>query len=155
MAGECCEGQAVGGNNGDLLICDREGTRCKATRTVRGSMEGKRRGAVRSGRRAAKDCRGRTADVCRRVLQRGARSGRLALRGSKVVWPVCDLQREWVGSKIIGEGRKAAKGSKRESGWRMSESAAKGSAERTNRFEGEQDWFGRFVVGSGNGCGTK
>ena len=51
---------------------------------------------------------------------------------------ICGWQREWVGSKIIGEGRKAAKGSKRESGWRMSESAAKGSAEWTNRFEGSR-----------------
>ena len=27
----------------------------------------------------------------------------------------------------------------------------KGSAERTNILEGEQGWFGRFAVGSGNG----
>ena len=40
---------------------------------------------------------------------------------------ICGWQREWVESKIIGEGRKAAKGCKRESGWRMSESAARGA----------------------------
>ena len=31
----------------------------------------------------------------------------------------------------------------------------KGSAERTNRFEGEQGRFGRFAVGSGNGWRVK
>ena len=30
---------------------------------------------------------------------------------------ICGWQREWVESKIIGEGRKAVKGCKRESGW--------------------------------------
>ena len=97
---------AVGGNNGDLLICDREGTRCKATRTVRGSMEGKRRGAVRFGVKDHERPQGCGRLFPERVLQRGARSGRLALRGSKVVWPVCDLQREWVGTKVIGENRR-------------------------------------------------
>ena len=106
MAGECCEGQAVGGNNGDLLICDREGTRCKATRTVRGSMEGKRGEAVRFGVKDHERPQGCGRLFPERVLQRGARSGRLALRGSKVVWPVCDLQREWAGPKVIGESRR-------------------------------------------------
>ena len=28
------------------------------------------------------------------------------MKGSKVVWPVCDLQREWVGTKVIGESQR-------------------------------------------------
>ena len=55
-------------------------------------------------------------------------------------------------SEVRGEGpRKAAGVRSTVSG----ECAAKGSAERTNRFEEGQGRFGRFAVGSGNGWGMK
>ena len=50
--------------------------------------------------------KGRVAAGCLKVLQRGAQSGRTDLKGSKAVWLVCDLQREWVGTKVIGENRR-------------------------------------------------
>ena len=90
---------AVGGNNGDLLKCDREGMRCKATRTVRGSMEGKRRGAVRFGVKDHDRPQGCGRLFPERVLQRGARSGRTDLKGAGPVWSVCGWQREWVGKE--------------------------------------------------------
>ena len=70
---------------------------------------------------------------------------------------ICGWQREWVESKIIGEGRKAAKGCKRESGWRMSESAARGAQSGQTTLKGskavwlvcdlQREWVGTRVIG--------